>query len=415
MPALDFKSFLAGFATQAQKIEEESAKIGRELIEEAIEDFREQAKDYKTKKDGEIKEYDELARRLLPMLGNDHVKVKMVLQEGKGEALNFIQKAESTAARKGFKTTEDLITYTEDQLKSMGGKDISAFDFIRSGGVPSVVTAPPRLDMSEFAKVKTGVFGRQISPEAPDRISRISETYIGEQKVPATVVPKAQLEDLYDLRQVADPRSESETRALRRDLTSVLASSVPALEGLKFDPVTLVPNYTEKQAAAGRVVDKHVSNLMRLSELQRERVTDREQALTTTQILDLAESLKQGDVSLGGYYSPEKYQSVTFDDKPEDLRSFYSIQSDIGQYLKSIGSPGSKTPPPPPPPQGGGANTVSAQIMQSTGYLNIVNPSSTRTTKKVAPLQKRKDLVDYLVSQGVDQTVAVQHAQDVIK
>ena len=49
MPALDFRAFAAGFATQAQKIEEESAKIGMELLKKAMDDFREEAKDYKPK------------------------------------------------------------------------------------------------------------------------------------------------------------------------------------------------------------------------------------------------------------------------------------------------------------------------------------------------------------------------------
>jgi hypothetical protein len=69
MPALDFGAFMAGFATQAQKIEEESAKIGMELIKEAIDDFREESKDWKSKYNTELKDWEVLGGRIRDMVG----------------------------------------------------------------------------------------------------------------------------------------------------------------------------------------------------------------------------------------------------------------------------------------------------------------------------------------------------------
>jgi hypothetical protein len=413
MPALDFKSFLAGFATQAQKIEEESAKIGRELIEEAIEDFREQAKDYKTKKDGEIKEYDELARRLLPMLGNDHVKVKMVLQEGKGEALNFIQKAESTAARKGFKTTADLITYTEDQLKSMGGKDISAFDFIRSGGVPSVVTAPPRLDMSEFAKVKTGVFGRQISPEAPDRISRISETYIGEQKVPTTGVPKADLTNLYDLKERAQDFTPSATRGLRKDVVRTLSAGSPAASAIQFDNNN-DPIYSDENSAALNVIQGHANLIMDLVEKQRRDAEDKDLAYTQTDILDLTRNFMLGKNETGEISSEDLQKFYTL---PSNLEQYFTMYPDSGNTAQSNNANAQQPQTQSAQTQSAqaGAGSVSQDILSSTQYQTIVNPPSNSSFAGMAKFSRRKALITLLEQLGVSTSVATSHAQQAIK
>ena len=43
-------AFVGGFAEKAVEIEEESAKIGLERLKEAMDDFREEAKDFKPKR-----------------------------------------------------------------------------------------------------------------------------------------------------------------------------------------------------------------------------------------------------------------------------------------------------------------------------------------------------------------------------
>ena len=174
MPALDFRAFAAGFATQAQKIEEESAKIGMDLLKKAMDDFREEAKDYKGKYDEEIRNKKDIARVLRGMLGDDDAKVKAVLDRGDLEAKKFINSAEAAAAEQGLSNIADLVPLAEGQ-EAVTGFDV--IDYIDSG-----VYVREKAPVYMGPKGKTGVFKRDIGADMQQGVETISSAYIPERK-----------------------------------------------------------------------------------------------------------------------------------------------------------------------------------------------------------------------------------------
>ena len=174
MPALDFRAFAAGFATQAQKIEEESAKIGMDLLNKAMEDFREEAKDYKGKYDEEIRNKKDIARVLRGMLGDDDAKVKAVLDRGDLEAKMFIEKAEIAAAEQGLSKISDLVPLAEGQ-EAITGFDV--IDYIDSG-----VYVRTKAPVYMAPKSKTGVFNREIGADLQEGVETTKSAYIPERK-----------------------------------------------------------------------------------------------------------------------------------------------------------------------------------------------------------------------------------------
>lgn len=174
MPALDFRAFAAGFATQAQKIEEESAKIGMDLLKKAMDDFREEAKDYKGKYDEEIRNKKDIARVLRGMLGDDDAKVKAILDRGDLEAKKFINGAEAAAAEQGLSNIADLVPLAEGQ-EAITGFDV--IDYIDSG-----VYVREKAPVYMGPKAKTGVFKRDIGADMQQGVETISSAYIPERK-----------------------------------------------------------------------------------------------------------------------------------------------------------------------------------------------------------------------------------------
>ena len=174
MPALDFRAFAAGFATQAQKIEEESAKIGMDLLKKAMEDFREEAKDYKGKYDEEIRNKKDIARVLRGMLGDDDAKVKAVLDRGDLEAKKFINSAEAAAAEQGLSNIADLVPLAEGQ-EAITGFDV--IDYIDSG-----VYVREKAPVYMAPESKTGVFNREIGADLQKGVETTKSAYIPERK-----------------------------------------------------------------------------------------------------------------------------------------------------------------------------------------------------------------------------------------
>ena len=157
--AFKLGAFAAGFATKAQEIEEESAKIGIELLKEAMDDFREEAKDYKPRYQEEIRVKKEIAKALsakLENVANKDIIIKQIMDNGDIYAKEFIQKAEDVAKKRGV-TVASLMPIAE------ANKEITGFsieDYINSGGY-STVKEP--LYVAPTDLLKTGVFGRDIS------------------------------------------------------------------------------------------------------------------------------------------------------------------------------------------------------------------------------------------------------------
>jgi hypothetical protein len=173
MPALDFRAFAAGFATQAQKIEEESAKIGMELLKKAMDDFREEAKDYKPKYEEEIRNKKEQATYLRDSFGLSDTQVKVLLDRGDLGVRDFVGKAEKA---KNFQQLDDykgLVKLAEAQ-EPITGFDV--IDYIDSGAYVKT-KAPVYVGPEAF---KTGVFGREVSLGGKDTVESTKSAYIPE-------------------------------------------------------------------------------------------------------------------------------------------------------------------------------------------------------------------------------------------
>jgi len=176
-------AFLSGFATKAQEIEEESAKIGRELIKEALDDFRAEAKNYNKEADQETREYIELAKVLRPMLKDDN-KVTAVLDKGKTFAQLFIRDAENTAKKKGYDSVADLVRVS-DSFEGV----IDPIQWIRSGA-PINITAPTYVGPDEM---RTPVFNRKVSAGEGQAREGIEKAYI-RTPTDSLVAPTAEIE-----------------------------------------------------------------------------------------------------------------------------------------------------------------------------------------------------------------------------
>lgn len=176
-------AFAAGFATKATEIEEESAKISRQLLKEALDDFRAEAKNYKTEVDRETKEYKELANMLTPLL-QDPNKVTAVLDRGKGFAKLFIQKAESVAKNKGYSSVADLVRVSD----AFEGT-IDPIDWINSGA-PIDISAPSYMGPKEM---RTQVFGRKMDG-GEESAERIRKAYVRPPYAESLTAPMATIE-----------------------------------------------------------------------------------------------------------------------------------------------------------------------------------------------------------------------------
>lgn len=390
----DFGAFAAGFATQAQKIEEESAKIGMELIKEAIDDFREESKDWKSKYNTELKEWEGLGARVRDMVGSD-AKAIAVLRRGKPYALDFINRAVDQAKAQGFESPAALVDFGDKTLP----KNIDVIDWVRSGAPDMSLTAKPVLDKGMFEQMKTGVFGRQIYPEGMGRIERTKETYLDQPTGEASklAIPEATFEDIYSTREVPGPMSRTDEAAFKKEALSVLRTRSSALAGLNF-ALDGTPNYEDVDASAAATAEKHAQQIVNKVKEMRRSAT----SLETAPGLDSVSFLANGFA--------DEFDNF-YDIKPQDL---------------------SKVPPPPPPQGGSGAGSqappaaqqqqsqtqptsgaITQAMTSSQQYQNIVNPPS--TAQPMSKLARRGALVNYLTSQGISQQDAVAHAQQVIQ
>jgi hypothetical protein len=380
MPALDFGAFMAGFATQAQKIEEESAKIGMDLIKEAIEDFREESKDWKSKYNTELKDWEVLGGRIRDMVGSD-AKAIAVLRKGKPYASDFAKTAVDVAKAKGFDSPADLVDFGESTLP----KNIDVMDWVRSGAPDMSLEAKPVLDKGMFEQMKTGVFKRQIYPEGMGRIDRTEETYldlpVGVRK---DVIPEATFTDIYSTTEVPGPLSRVDEAAYKKEALSVLRTRSSALAGLNF-ALDGTPNYEDVDATAAATAEKHARQIVNKVKEMRSSAT----SLETAPGLDTISFLANGFA--------DEFDNF-YDIKPKDL---------------------SKSPPPPPPGGNQGGNqqqqtggAITQAMINSQQYQNAVNPPS--TAQRMSKLARRGALVNYLTNQGISQQNAVAHAQQAI-
>ena len=173
MPALNFKAFAAGFATQAQKIEEESAKIGVDLLKKAMDDFREEAKDYKPKYEEEIRNKKEQATYLRDTLGLSDTQVKVLLDRGDLGVKDFVAKAGKAKSFQKLDDYKGLVRLAEAQ-EPITGFDV--IDYIDSGAYVKV-KAPVYVGPEGF---KTSVFAREVSLGDRDTVESTKSAYIPE-------------------------------------------------------------------------------------------------------------------------------------------------------------------------------------------------------------------------------------------
>lgn len=382
MPALDFGAFMAGFATQAQKIEEESAKIGMDLIKEAIEDFREESKDWKSKYNTELKDWEVLGGRIRDMVGSD-AKAIAVLRKGKPYASDFAKTAVDVAKAKGFDSPADLVDFGEATLP----KNINVMDWVRSGAPDMSLEAKPVLDKGMFEQMKTGVFKRQIYPEGMGRIDRTEETYldipVGIRK---DVMPEAEFTDIYSTTEVPGPLSRTDEAAYKREALAVLSTRSSALAGLNF-ALDGTPNYEDIDATAAATAEKHARNIVNQVKEMRRKAT----SLETAPGLDTISFIANGFA--------DKFDNF-YDIKPKDL----STSAPAG------GQGGAQQQQTQQTQQTGGA--ITQAMVNSQQYQNAVNPPS--TAQPMSKLARRGALVNYLTSQGISQQNAVAHAQQAI-
>ena len=173
MPALDFRAFAAGFATQAQKIEEESAKIGMDLLKKAMEDFREEAKDYKPKYEEEIRNKKEQAMYLKDTIGLDDTQVKVLLDRGDLAVKDFVANAKDARDFQQLDDYKGLVRLAEAQEPVTG---FNIIDYIDSGAYVKT-KAPVYVGPEGF---KTGVFGRELSLGDKSTVESTKSAYIPE-------------------------------------------------------------------------------------------------------------------------------------------------------------------------------------------------------------------------------------------
>ena len=384
MPALDFGAFMAGFATQAQKIEEESAKIGMDLIKEAIEDFREESKDWKSKYNTELKDWEVLGGRIRDMVGDD-AKAIAVLRKGKPYASDFAKTAVDVAKAKGFDSPADLVDFGEATLP----KNINVMDWVRSGAPDMSLEAKPVLDKGMFEQMKTGVFKRQIYPEGMGRIDRTEETYldipVGIRK---DVIPEAKFTDIYSTIEVPGPLSRTDEAAYKREALAVLSTRSSALAGLNF-ALDGTPNYEDIDATAAATAEKHARNIVNQVKEMRRKAT----SLETAPGLDTISFIANGFA--------DKFDNF-YDIKPKDLSTSSPAGGQGGAQQQQQQTQQTQ--------QTGGA--ITQTMVNSQQYQNAVNPPS--TAQPMSKLARRGALVNYLTSQGISQQNAVAHAQQAI-
>jgi hypothetical protein len=393
MPALDFSAFMAGFATQAQKIEEESAKIGMELIKEAIEDFREESKDWKSKYNTELKGWEAIAKNVKEMVGGDDVKTIAVLRKGKPYALDFIKTAVDVAKKKGHSSPAQLIDFGDKTLP----KGISAIDWVRSGAPDMSLEAKPFLDKKQFEGMKTGVFNRQIYPEGMGRIERTEETYLD---IPVGIrkdeIPEATFTDIYSTSEVPGRFESPEEERFRKSVIGTLASRSSKVGGVSFDAFGNA-NYKLDNAEAIAEVERHADLIMeRINKMQMD-ATSIESAPSVNDARDLARRFAMSDVYKDIYDLGRAKAEEVDDDVIDD-----QAQAAAGQTPQT-------------PQTGGTIKSVTSQIANDPSVANLVTLPSNWQSMGLPKGKgvRRQAIAQALIKLGVDPTVANQYSQTV--
>jgi len=385
--AFDFGAFAAGFATQAQKIEEESAKIGMELIKEAIDDFREESKDWKSKYNTELKDWEVLGGRIRDMVGSD-AKAIAVLRKGKPYASDFAKTAVDVAKARGFDSPADLVDFGESTLP----KNIDVMDWVRSGAPDMSLEAKPVLDKGMFENMKTGVFKRQIYPEGMGRIERTEETYldlpVGVRK---DVIPEATFTDIYSTTEVPGPLGRTDRAAFKREALNVLKTRSSALSGLSFN-LDGSPNYENVSAQAAATAEKHAQQIMDAFERMYSDATTLETAPGADDIETLASGLAD---EFDNFYDVKPLKlSKEENDAEEDSQQ----QQEQERQSRSNREPA--------------VDYLTPEIENSEEFQRLVNPSD--TAPKMSTYERRIKLRDYLISQGVPEMTATSYVLNLI-
>lgn len=377
----DLGAFAAGFATKAQEIEEESAKIGMGLINEAIEDFREESKDWKSKYDEELSDWENLAGYVKEMVGDD-ARAIAVLRKGKAFTSDFVKTARTRAEELGLDSPADLIEFGDSTLP----KNLSVEDWVRSGAPDLSLPTKPFLDSEQFKEFRTGVFGRQIAPESEGRVQRTTETYLGGPDKPKTTVAMPEVDiDLYGTRQVPGAFGSAEEERYRKAVLASLASRSSAVGGVSFD-TSDNPIYQIDNAEAIAEIERDADRIMERIISMRSSAESIESAPTVNDAREIARQFASSDEGS----IPDRY--------------------DLGRK----GTTQAQTNPPaqqnPPPAQ---TNQITQSVTSSQQYQNIVNPPT--TAPAVSKLKRRQNLVTYLTGLGIPQQDAVAHAQQAIQ
>ena len=388
MPALDFGAFMAGFATQAQRIEEESAKIGMDLIKEAIEDFREESKDWKSKYNTELKDWEVLGGRIRDMVGSD-AKAIAVLRKGKPYASDFAKTAVDVAKAKGFDSPADLVDFGESTLP----KNIDVLDWVRSGAPDMSLEAKPVLDKGMFEQMKTGVFKRQIYPEGMGRIDRTEETYldlpVGIRK---DVIPEAKFTDIYSTVEVPGAFSSTEEERYRKAVLSTLASRSSKVGGVSFDTAGN-PIYKIDNAEAVAEIERDADRIMDRILNMRASAETIESAPTVNDARDIARQFAMSDVSnLAERYDLGRGQQQQ-QPPPSGNQGSVQQQQQTGGTIKS----------------------VTSQIANDPSVANLVTLPSNWQAMGLPKGKgaRRQAIAQALIKLGVDPTVANQYSQTV--
>lgn len=379
-------AFLAGLATQAVRIEEESAKIGMELINEAIEDFREESKDWKSKYNSELKEWEQLADYVKEMVGDD-ARAIAVLKKGKLFASDFIKNARTRADELGLNEPKDLIEFGDETLP----KGLSVIDWVKSGAPDMSIPAKPFLDSEQFKEFKTGVFGRQISPEAAGRVDRTTKTFLETPTgIRKQVVPDVEI-DLYGTRKVPEAFSSTEEERYRKVVLATLASQSSKVGGVNFDtagnPIWKIDN-----AKAIAQIEQHADQIMDKVRAQRAAAETEESAFGTTDARDLARSFAQSDVaSLKELYDLNRDQATGGQGgaQQQQQQQQQTTSQQTGQTV----------------------TTVTPQIANDPSVASFVTRPS--TARAMGPGKRRQEIEKALIALNVDPTVARQWAQNV--
>ncbi|MGB1651332.1 MAG: hypothetical protein ACPHEP_09910, partial [Acidimicrobiales bacterium] len=353
----------------------------------AIEDFREESKDWKSKYNTELKSWETIAKSVKGMFGEDkqaELKTIAVLEKGKPYALDFIKSAQEQAKMKGFTSPAQLIDFGDQTLP----KGISAIDWVRSGAPDLSLEAKPFLDKGQFTGMKTGVFDRQIYPEGMGRIERTEKTYLDTPVGIRKPTPQAEFTDIYSTTEVPGPFGSTEEERFRKSVLATLAARSSKVGGVSFDAYGNA-NYKINNAEAEAEIERHTDAIMKRFNEMRRNARSIEMAPSVNDARDFARKFAMSDVHKDIYDLGRNNQPVVDD----------SIIDDQSQAAADD--------------RPTAVDYITPEIENSRQYQELVNPSDT-ASKKMSKYERRIKLKDYLISQGVPEMTATAYVLNLI-